>query len=371
MDARYAETVEFLRARIPVPPVVGVILGSGLGDFAAAVQDRVEIPYAQIPGFPSSAVVGHAGTLVAGSLGGVPLVELAWVAGLLGFGLLAGLLPLHPWLPTAAAEAPAPVVALLVGVIPRLGLVGMVRVLAGVMPEGTRWASAATVGLGALSALHAGAMLLSERDLSRVAAFVAMAQSGLAVVGLGSITPQGLVGVGAIVLGGGLAAVALALFAGAVEERTTSRDADQLGGLFGATPTLALVVAVAFAGAMGAPGTAEFWGELLALVGAIGAHPALAALVLLALVLKGAAVFRVAGRVLFGDAPDEWRSMPSLEPFNGKLPDLRTHEGWALAPLAAATVLLGVWPAPMLAVLAGAVREAVARANLGPLQIGF
>jgi purine-nucleoside phosphorylase len=77
MDARFAETVEFLRARIPVPPVVGVILGSGLGDFAAAVEDRLEIPYAQIPGFPASAVVGHAGTLVAGTLAGVPVVVLS------------------------------------------------------------------------------------------------------------------------------------------------------------------------------------------------------------------------------------------------------------------------------------------------------
>jgi purine-nucleoside phosphorylase len=77
MDARFAETVEFLRARIPVPPVVGVILGSGLGDFAAAVEDRLEIPYAQIPGFPASAVVGHAGMLVAGTLAGVPIVVLS------------------------------------------------------------------------------------------------------------------------------------------------------------------------------------------------------------------------------------------------------------------------------------------------------
>ncbi len=77
MDARYTETVEFLRSRIPVPPVVGVILGSGLGDFAAAVTDRTEIPYAQIPGFPASAVVGHAGTLVAGTLAGVPVVVLS------------------------------------------------------------------------------------------------------------------------------------------------------------------------------------------------------------------------------------------------------------------------------------------------------
>lgn len=77
MDARFAETVEFLNARIPVPPVVGVILGSGLGDFAAAVRDRFEVPYAQIPGFPASAVAGHAGVLVAGTLGGVPLVVLS------------------------------------------------------------------------------------------------------------------------------------------------------------------------------------------------------------------------------------------------------------------------------------------------------
>lgn len=77
MDARFAETVEFLRARIAVPPVIGVILGSGLGDFAASVENRLEIPYAQIPGFPASAVVGHAGTLVAGTLAGVPLVVLS------------------------------------------------------------------------------------------------------------------------------------------------------------------------------------------------------------------------------------------------------------------------------------------------------
>lgn len=77
MDARFAETVAFLNERIPIPPVVGVVLGSGLGDFAAAVGDRLEIPYAQIPGFPASAVAGHAGVLVAGTLAGVPLVVLS------------------------------------------------------------------------------------------------------------------------------------------------------------------------------------------------------------------------------------------------------------------------------------------------------
>lgn len=307
----------------------------------------------------------------AGMIGGVPLVELAFVAGLVGLGLLAGLVPMHAWLPTAAAEAPAPVVALLVAIVPRLGIVGMVRVLGGVMPEGSRWASAATVGLGAISALHASAMLLSERDLSRVAAFVAMAQSGIALAALGSITPQGLVATGAIVLGGGLAVAVLALWSGALDDRVEGRDTSALGGLFSEAPLLAMLAAVAFAAAMGAPGTAPFWGELLAVIAVVGAHPLLSGLVVLALLLKGAAVLRVAGRVIFGAPPDGWRTLPSLEPFGGKFPDLRTHEGWAMAPIAIATVVLGVWPAPMLGVLAGAVRDAVARANLGPLQLGF
>jgi purine-nucleoside phosphorylase len=57
-----------------VRPAVGVVLGSGLGGFADAVDEAVEIPYAEISGWPASTAVGHAGTLVAGVFGGVPVV---------------------------------------------------------------------------------------------------------------------------------------------------------------------------------------------------------------------------------------------------------------------------------------------------------
>ncbi len=77
MDPRLEECVEFLRSKVPVPPVVGVILGSGLGDFADLVEGAVRIPYGEIPGFPASAVVGHAGMLVAGTVKGAPVVVLA------------------------------------------------------------------------------------------------------------------------------------------------------------------------------------------------------------------------------------------------------------------------------------------------------
>lgn len=59
-----------IRARTDVTPALGVVLGSGLGGFADAVEDAVEIPYDEIPGWPASTAVGHAGRLVVGRFGG-------------------------------------------------------------------------------------------------------------------------------------------------------------------------------------------------------------------------------------------------------------------------------------------------------------
>jgi purine-nucleoside phosphorylase len=65
--------VSAIRERTRVEPLVGVVLGSGLGGFADAVDDPVEIPYAEIPGWPASTAVGHAGTLVIGAASGTPV----------------------------------------------------------------------------------------------------------------------------------------------------------------------------------------------------------------------------------------------------------------------------------------------------------
>lgn len=65
--------VDFVRQRAGVAPRVGIILGSGLGGFASQVKEAVAIPYAEIPHFPQSTVVGHSGKLVLGNIGGVPV----------------------------------------------------------------------------------------------------------------------------------------------------------------------------------------------------------------------------------------------------------------------------------------------------------
>ncbi len=65
--------VAVIRSRMDASPAVGVVLGSGLGGFADAIEDAVEIPYEDIPGWPVATAVGHAGTLVIGSFYGVPV----------------------------------------------------------------------------------------------------------------------------------------------------------------------------------------------------------------------------------------------------------------------------------------------------------
>lgn len=72
------EAIESIRARTSLKPRVAVVLGSGLGAFAEELTDRVDIPYNEIPGWPASTAVGHAGKLVVGRLG--PL-EVAVMAG--------------------------------------------------------------------------------------------------------------------------------------------------------------------------------------------------------------------------------------------------------------------------------------------------
>lgn len=70
------EVVAALRARLPEAPRVAIILGTGLGGLASRIEDAQAIPYGEIPHFPVSTVPGHAGRLVLGRLGGVPVAAL-------------------------------------------------------------------------------------------------------------------------------------------------------------------------------------------------------------------------------------------------------------------------------------------------------
>lgn len=80
MDVTYAHAAEaaaWIRERLGTVPTTAVVLGSGLGDFAASLEGAVTMSYTDIPHWPAATVVGHAGTLVAGRSGSTPILALA------------------------------------------------------------------------------------------------------------------------------------------------------------------------------------------------------------------------------------------------------------------------------------------------------
>jgi purine-nucleoside phosphorylase len=71
------QAVEYLQARAGAIPAIAVVLGSGLGGFADELENKIVVPYTEIPGWPKSTAIGHAGTLVFGTLNGLPVAALS------------------------------------------------------------------------------------------------------------------------------------------------------------------------------------------------------------------------------------------------------------------------------------------------------
>lgn len=76
LDSKYYQTVDYIKSRISDVPHAGIILGTGLGGLAKEIEDRIEIPYEEIPHFPLSTVESHSGKLIFGRIGAVPVATM-------------------------------------------------------------------------------------------------------------------------------------------------------------------------------------------------------------------------------------------------------------------------------------------------------
>jgi len=203
----------------------------------------------------------------------------AWVfaLALLGFGLKAGVMPLHVWLPAAHANAPSHVSAVLSGVMIKMGVYGMVRV-GSLLPPLPPACGVVLIVLGAATALAGVAATLAQRDLKRLLAYSSIENIGIVftAIGLGELgrslgMPElvvlGLGGALLHVLNHGLFKPLLFLGAGSVIHATGTRDLDRLGGLLRRMPRTGLAFAVGAASICGLPLLNGFAGEYLLYVG--------------------------------------------------------------------------------------------------------
>ncbi len=303
---------------------------------------------------------------------GMPLVKVAWVCLFLSFAIVMPMFPLHRWLPDALVTSPTPVAILLAGLVLKLGVYGVVRVCFGVLPEASRWAAGTIVAFGAVNVLYGALCAMAQTDLKRMFAYATMSQVGFCLIGLGSLTPQGIAACLVQMTSSGVTGALVLLLLGALYDRVQTREVSRLGGLGAEVPVFAALIAFALLASLGLPGLVGFWGEVLALFGAFPMHRALTLLAALGLALTGAYHVGAIHKLLMGKLAESWRKDPLLEPFGGKIPEISPRELAMVAPLAVFAIVLGLWPVPLLGLISGGVRDVTALVNPpGPDQIAL
>jgi hydrogenase-4 component B len=205
----------------------------------------------------------------------VELAPLFWLV-LVGFGLKAGLFPLHIWLPSAHANAPSHVSAMLSGVTLKIGIYGLVRFSGWLpVPAEAGWVVAF---LGVTSAVLGVAFALGQHDLKRLLAYHSVENIGIILIGLGFALVaigQGNAMWGRLALAGGLLHVwnhglfkSLLFFAaGSVLHATGTREMSRLGGLWRLMPWTTSLFALGAAAISGLPPLNGFVSEWLVYLG--------------------------------------------------------------------------------------------------------
>lgn len=313
---------------------------------------------------------------VAGTGAGTALFVLA----LVGFGIKAGMLPFHVWLPPAHAAAPAHVSALMSGVLIKTGVYGLVRLLSLVPDPPVRWGDALLL-LGGASAVLGVAFALGQHDLKRLLAWHSVENIGIIVLGLGA----GLAGRAAgrpewALLGfaGGLFHVVnhglfkplLFLGAGEAAHVAGTRDMDRMGGLARLLPRTSLLFVAGAVAISGLPPLNGFASEWLVYLGlfdrarSTGADALRAGFAVPALALTGALALacfvKAHGSVFLGSPRGEEPQPHHGQPASHGEPPAHVAP---MAVLAAACALLGLGPA----LVAPALERAAAVAVAGPL----
>ena len=282
------------------------------------------------------------------------VLELAFVFLVVGYGTKAGLAPMHTWLPDAHSEAPAPVSALMSGVLLAVGLYAVVRFTTIVdLAAGPRFASRLLVLLGVTSLAVAAAFLWTPTNYKRMLAYSSVEHIGVVCVGLGFGGVLGVTGALLHVANHALAKSVLFLLAGRIRARYGSSEIPDVSGVLAAMPFTGRAFLAALLALVGMPPFGLFVSEVMIVIAGFQAGLSAVALVVLGcLVVAFAGLLRAGHRMLHGAAPAALGA-----PRSGAAVIQAASEGrWAAAvPIAAALVLLVVtgvaWPPGLGAVL--------------------
>ena len=263
-----------------------------------------------------------------------------WLAFFASFAVKMPMWPVHTWLPDAHVQAPTAGSVILAGVLLKMGGYGFVRFSLPMFPEASAQLIWIIFGLSMVAVVYTSLVALVQQDMKKLIAYSSVAHMAFVTIGLFAFNRQGIEGGLIVMLAHGLVSGALFLCVGVVYDRLHSREIDRYGGLSNNMPRYALLFMVFTMASVGLPGTANFVGEFLALVGAYEINSWVAAVATTGIILGAAYMLWLYWRVAFGTA----RTAEAAA-----MPDLNKRELACLVPIAAAVFWMGVYPESFLA----------------------
>ena len=239
-----------------------------------------------------------------------PVVGIAAALFIMGFGLKAALVPFHAWLPDAHPSAPAPISAVLSGLLIKVsGVYALTRIFLNVFGL-TPALSAVLMVLGTVSMVAAAFLALGQKDIKRMLAYSSISQVGYIVLGIGLGTPLGIAGGLFHLFNHALAKGLLFLTSGSIQQSTGTRNLDEMGGLAKRMPFTAATNLIGSLSIAGVPPLNGFWSKLLIIIALIQAgHPVFALIAVLASVLTLWYYLLIQRKAFFGNLNERWAAV--------------------------------------------------------------
>jgi NADH-quinone oxidoreductase subunit M len=260
----------------------------------------------------------------------------------------------HTWLPDAHVEAPTGGSVILAAVLLKMGGYGFIRFSLPIAPDASQALSWLMIGLSLIAVVYIGFVALAQRDMKKLIAYSSIAHMGFVTLGFfvifGAIAnAPGTDGARLALQGGmmqmlshGLISGAMFLCVGVLYDRLHSREIGAYGGVVNTMPKFAALMVLFSLANAGLPGTSGFVGEFFVILGTFHASAWLAFFAATTLVLGAAYTLWMVKRVVFGEIAND--GVASLK-------DVDAREFWMLMVLAAAVLLVGIWPAPIVDVM--------------------
>ena len=248
--------------------------------------------------------------------------------------------PVHTWLPDAHVQAPTAGSVILAGVLLKMGGYGFIRFSLPMFPEASAELVWLVFGMSMIAVVYTSLVALVQQDMKKLIAYSSVAHMAFVTIGLFAFNRQGIEGALMVMLAHGLVSGALFLCVGVIYDRLHTREIARYGGLSNNMPYYALFFLFFTMASVGLPGLANFVGEFLALVGAYEANSWVAAVATTGIILGAAYMLYLYRRVAFGAPAGE---------DTAAMRDISAREWLTLAPIAAATLWMGVYPESFLA----------------------